>query len=260
MTTKNRALLGVALLAALAGCAASDADRAASMSERERLSYALGMGQAELLQQYGLIVDAELYSQGLEDGLAGGQTRLAAREATALRGALQEVLRTRQEAMRQQLQQLAEKNREAGEAYRVGYAAREGAVTLPSGLLYSVLRDGDGEMPVAGDRVVVNYRGNLIDGTEFDSSYARRQPVTVALDAVIAGWNEALQRMPVGSKWELVLPPELGYGERPLGKRIGPNATLIFEVELLAIEGGTSGAANGEASSVERETNNDGAA
>jgi FKBP-type peptidyl-prolyl cis-trans isomerase FklB len=110
-------------------------------------------------------------------------------------------------------------------------------VTTPSGLQYKILKEGTGPKPTAADKVVCNYRGTLINGTEFDSSYKRGQPATFPVGQVIKGWTEALQLMPVGSKWQLFIPPDLAYGERGAGNDIGPDSTLIFEVELLSIEG-----------------------
>jgi FKBP-type peptidyl-prolyl cis-trans isomerase FklB len=122
-----------------------------------------------------------------------------------------------------------------GDAFLAANKAKEGVVTLPNGLQYQVIKAGDGKKPTAEDLVEVHYRGKLIDGTEFDSSYAKGQPAVFKVSGVIPGWNEALKLMPVGSRWQLVIPPQLGYGERGAGRDIGPNATLIFDVELLAI-------------------------
>jgi FKBP-type peptidyl-prolyl cis-trans isomerase len=145
---------------------------------------------------------------------------------------LQNEVRQKQEAKR-----LAEteSNKKDGAAFLAANATKEGVVTLPSGLQYKILVAGTGPKPSATDSVVCNYRGTLLDNTEFDSSYKRGQPATFNVGAVIKGWSEALQLMPVGSKWQLFIPPDLAYGER--GKNpIGPNATLIFEVELVSIQ------------------------
>ena len=117
-----------------------------------------------------------------------------------------------------------------------GNKTKEGIVTLPSGLQYKIMKEGTGPKPTASDSVVCNYRGTLINGTEFDSSYKRGQPATFPVNGVIKGWTEALQLMPVGSKWQLFVPADLAYGDRGAGADIGPDATLIFEVELLSIE------------------------
>ena len=128
-------------------------------------------------------------------------------------------------------------NKKEGEDFLAANKSKEGVVTLPSGLQYKVLKEGTGPKPSPTDSVVCNYRGTLINGTEFDSSYKRGQPATFPVNGVIKGWTEALQLMPVGSKWQLFIPPDLAYGQRGAGADIGPNATLIFEVELLSIQG-----------------------
>ena len=131
---------------------------------------------------------------------------------------------------------LAEENLLQGEAFLAENEKREGVITLPSGLQYEVMREGSGDMPAATDTVVTHYRGSLIDGKEFDSSHRRGEPASFPVNRVIAGWTEALQLMKVGSKWKLFIPSSLAYGERGAGGAIGENATLIFEVELLAIQ------------------------
>jgi FKBP-type peptidyl-prolyl cis-trans isomerase FklB len=130
-----------------------------------------------------------------------------------------------------------EPNKKAGDAFLAANKTKEGVVTLPSGLQYKILKEGTGPKPTPADSVVCNYRGTLIDGKEFDSSYKRGQPATFPVGQVIKGWTEALQLMPVGSKWQLFVPPDLAYGDRGAGPDIGPGATLIFEVELISIKG-----------------------
>ena len=137
---------------------------------------------------------------------------------------------------------MAEDNKVQGEAFLAANKTKEGVVTLPSGLQYKIIKEGNGKKPTRANTVVLNYRGTLINGAEFSSSYRARQPATIKVADTIPGWAEALQLMPVGSKWQLFIPPELAYGEQGMGKgrrpdhKIGPNATLIFEVELLAVE------------------------
>ena len=140
-----------------------------------------------------------------------------------------------QTAQQQQFEEATERNIAEGQAYLAENGQREGVVITESGLQYEVLTQGDGPRPSATQQVSVNYRGTLIDGTEFDSSYERGEPATFPVNRVIGGWTEALQLMSVGSKYRLVIPSNLAYGERGSGPTIGPNATLIFEVELLAI-------------------------
>jgi FKBP-type peptidyl-prolyl cis-trans isomerase FklB len=150
--------------------------------------------------------------------------------------AVQADVRKRQEA---KLQVAGETNKQEGEAFLAANKTQEGVVALPSGLQYKVLKEGTGPKPTATDSVVCNYRGTLLNNTEFDSSYKRGQPITLPVNGVIKGWTEALQLMPVGSKWQLFVPSELAYGARGAGGAggaIGPNATLVFEIELLSIQ------------------------
>ena len=146
---------------------------------------------------------------------------------------LQSEVRKRQQEL---AQQLGDANKKQGMAFLEANKTMDGVVTLPSGLQYKVLQEGTGPKPAPTDTVICNYRGTLLDSTEFDSSYKRGQPATFPVAGVIKGWTEALQLMSVGSKWQLFIPPELAYGERGFGGQIGPNATLIFEVELLSIQ------------------------
>jgi FKBP-type peptidyl-prolyl cis-trans isomerase len=177
--------------------------------------------------------DPALLTRGLKDGLAGGKTLLTDAEAQTVLTDMQKEMRDKQQA-KQQAEGAA--NKKEGEAFLAANKGKEGVVTLPSGLEYKILKAGTGAKPTAGDSVVCNYRGTLINGTEFDSSYKRGQPTTFPVGGVIKGWTEALQLMPVGSKWQLFVPSDLAYGERGAGADIGPDTTLIFEVELLSIE------------------------
>jgi FKBP-type peptidyl-prolyl cis-trans isomerase FklB len=206
-------------------------------TRKEKFSYALGMnigtGLENNLKKQSVEVDSNLVSQGLKDAMAGGKTRLTQEEAQAVLTEVQtEVKKQQQEKM----QQAAAANKTEGEAFLAANKSKEGVVTLASGLQYKILTAGTGPKPTASDSVVCNYRGTLINGTEFDSSYKRGQPATFGVGQVIKGWTEALQLMPVGSKWQLFVPSSLAYGERGAGAEIGPNATLIFEVELLSIQ------------------------
>jgi FKBP-type peptidyl-prolyl cis-trans isomerase len=171
--------------------------------------------------------------QGLEDAMAGGKTLLSEDEARATLTEFQADMRKK---MQEKMQAAGETNKKEGAEFLAANKAKEGVVTLPSGLQYKILTAGTGPKPTASDSVVCNYRGTLIDGKEFDSSYKRGQPATFPVSGVIKGWTEALQLMPVGSKWQLVVPSDLAYGERGQGQDIAPNATLIFEVELLSIQ------------------------
>jgi FKBP-type peptidyl-prolyl cis-trans isomerase len=203
-------------------------------TQKDKASYAIGLNLGRGLHRDSVDVDPKIFLQGLEDALAGGKTLLSDDEVKATMTTLQEDVRKKQEEKRQAL---VEGNKKEGEAFLAANTAKEGVVTLPSGLQYKILKEGSGPKPSASDTVVCNYRGILPDNTEFDSSYKRGQPATFAVGQVIKGWTEALQLMPIGSKWQLFIPSDLAYGERGQGPVIGPNATLIFEVELLSIQG-----------------------
>ncbi len=202
-------------------------------TEKDKVSYAIGMNIGKSLHRDSVDVDTNLLVRGLSDSLAGGAPLLTDQEAQTILTALQTSLRAKQQ---EKMQAMAETNQKAGEAFLAANKLKEGIVTLPSGLQYRILKAGDGPKPTATDTVTVNYRGTLIDGTEFDSSYKRNEPATFPVNQVIKGWSEAVQLMPVGSKWQIFIPAELAYGPRGAGAAIGPNATLIFEVELLSIK------------------------
>ena len=203
-------------------------------TQRDKVSYALGMNIAKNLQRQSVDVDPEVLSRALKDVLGGNKTLLTEDEAKATLIALQNDMRA---AQQDKAEQLAVANKKEGEDFLAANKSKEGVVALPSGLQYKILKEGTGPKPSASDSVVCNYRGTLISGTEFDSSYKRGQPATFPVNGVIKGWTEALQLMPVGSKWELFIPPDLAYGDHGAGPDIGPAATLIFEVELLSIQG-----------------------
>ncbi|HMD96410.1 MAG TPA: FKBP-type peptidyl-prolyl cis-trans isomerase [Terriglobia bacterium] len=201
---------------------------------KDKASYAIGLSIGKSLQRDAVDVDPNILLRGIKDSLAGGKTLLTDDEAKAALAAVQSDLRQKQQA---KMQQAGASNLKDGQAFLAANKAKEGVVTLPSGLQYKILKEGTGPKPSAADSVVCNYRGTLLDNTEFDSSYKRGQPATFGVGQVIKGWTEALQLMPVGSKWQLFIPSDLAYGPRGgPGGSIGPNATLIFEVELLSIE------------------------
>ncbi|MGA7848453.1 MAG: FKBP-type peptidyl-prolyl cis-trans isomerase [Terriglobales bacterium] len=206
-------------------------------TKKEKFSYALGMSIGTQvggnLKKQSVEVDPNLVSQGMKDALSGAKPRLTQEEAQAVLTEVQTEVRKEQQ---EKMQAAAATNKSEGEAFLAANKSKEGVVTLPDGLQYKILNAGTGPKPTASDSVVCNYRGTLINGTEFDSSYKRGQPATFGVGQVIKGWTEALQLMPVGSKWQLFIPSSLAYGERGAGADIGPNATLIFEVELLSIQ------------------------
>jgi FKBP-type peptidyl-prolyl cis-trans isomerase FklB len=206
-------------------------------TRKQKFSYALGMniatGLGANLKKQGVEVDWSLLAQGLKDGSSGKGTRLSEDEAkTVLNEVQTEVHKEQQDKMKE----AGDKNKTEGQAFLAANKAKDGVKTLPSGLQYKVITEGTGPKPTTTDTVVCNYRGTLINGTEFDSSYKRGEPATFPVGGVIKGWTEALQLMPVGSKWQLFVPSDLAYGERGAGAEIGPNSTLIFEVELISIK------------------------
>jgi FKBP-type peptidyl-prolyl cis-trans isomerase FklB len=201
---------------------------------RDKTSYALGLNLGNTLRKQSVEIDPNVLLQGLKDALAGAKTLMSEDEARAALAQLQQDLRAKRE---EQMKHAAETNKTEGEGFLAANKTKQGVVTLPSGLQYKVLTPGSGPKPALSDTVACNYRGTLIDGTEFDSSYKRGEPATFPVSGVIKGWTEALLLMPVGSKWQLFIPAELAYGERGIGTDIGPNATLIFEVEMISIKG-----------------------
>ena len=201
-------------------------------TEKDKQSYAIGLNIGKSLHRDGVDVEPKVFLQGLQDALAGGKVLLTDDEMKTVMTDLQKDL---QQKLAEKRQALIESNKKDGAAFLAANATKPGVVTLPSGLQYKVLVAGTGPKPSATDSVVCNYRGTLLDNTEFDSSYKRGQPATFPVSGVIKGWTEALQLMPVGSKWQLFIPSDLAYGERGQGP-IGPNATLVFEVELISIK------------------------
>jgi FKBP-type peptidyl-prolyl cis-trans isomerase len=229
MTVMWLAILGVALLASRAGAE----ETAVLKTQKEKVSYGIGVDLAKTFRSQGIEVDLDLLVRGLKDGLSGG--KLLIPEAD-LRTVLAEFRAELMQKRAQEMKLAAEENRKKGEAFLAENSTREGVMTMPSGLQYKILKLGSGRTPTEADTVEVNYRGTLINGTEFDSSYRTGKPATFKVAAVIPGWIEALKLMPVGSKWQLFIPPQLAYGERGAGSDIGPDETLVFEVELLAIK------------------------
>jgi FKBP-type peptidyl-prolyl cis-trans isomerase FklB len=201
---------------------------------KDKASYAIGMNIGKGLHKDSVDVDPAILLRGLKDGMAGGKTLLTDDEAKSAMVAIQADLRKKQEA---KMAVVGDANKKEGDEFLAENKTKEGVVTLPSGLQYKILKQGTGPKPSASDSVVCNYKGRLIDNTEFDSSYKRGQPATFPVGQVIKGWTEVLQLMPVGSKWQVFVPSDLAYGLRAPGGAIGPNATLIFEIELLSIQG-----------------------
>ncbi|GAB4227893.1 MAG: macrophage infectivity potentiator Mip [Deltaproteobacteria bacterium] len=213
--------------------AAFAADAPGITGEKEKLSYSIGMDIGGNLKRQSVEVDAEFLSKGFKDSYGGGKTLLTEDEARQAIMAFQKTLMAKQA---ETMHKLAEKNKADGEKFLAENAKKEGVKTLPSGLQYKEITPGTGKRPKASDTVTTHYRGTLIDGTEFDSSLKRGQPATFQVSGVIPGWTEALQLMKEGAKWQLFIPSNLAYGERGAGREIGPNATLVFEVELLSVK------------------------
>jgi len=199
--------------------------------DKVRLSYSVGYQVGGDFLRQGTDINPELLLKGVEDALAGNEPLMTPQE---MRTTLVELQKTVTAAQEQKRKAEAETNLLAGKAFLSENANKEGIKTLPSGLQYKVIAEGSGRTPKAEDTVTVHYRGTLIDGTEFDSSYSRGKPATFGVGRVIAGWTEALQLMKEGAKWQLFIPPELAYGDKQTGK-IEPNSTLIFEVELISV-------------------------
>jgi FKBP-type peptidyl-prolyl cis-trans isomerase FklB len=202
-------------------------------TEKEKFSYALGMKMGSNFKKQEVEVDPAILERGLKDALAGGKTLLTEQEAQSSLMEVQNEIRQKQQA---KMQEEGSANKKAGEDFLAANKGKEGVVTLPSGLEYKILKEGTGPKPAASDTVECNYRGTLIDGKEFDSSAKHGGPATFPVSGVIKGWTEALQLMPVGSKWQLFIPPDMAYGDRGAGPEIGPDATLIFDVELVSIK------------------------
>jgi FKBP-type peptidyl-prolyl cis-trans isomerase FklB len=199
---------------------------------KQKASYAIGQNIGKGLKKDEVDVDGTSLARGIRDALAGNKSLLTDEEAKASLMALANEVRAKQQV---KLDQVAAVNKKEGEAFLTANKTKDGVVALPSGLQYKIEKAGNGPKPTAADSVTCNYRGTLIDGKEFDSSYKRGQPLTIPVSGVIKGWTEAMQLMPVGSKWQLFIPPDLGYGNQAMGQDIQPGSTLIFEVELLSI-------------------------
>jgi len=201
-------------------------------TKTERVSYCIGADIGSNMKRQGVEVDPDILAKGLGDALFDREVLI---DEDARREILTAFSNEMREKAQQRMKEMAETNKKAADEFLAENAKKEGVVTLPSGLQYKVITEGDGATPKRTDTVSTHYRGTLLDGTEFDSSHKRGQPATFPVGGVIKGWTEALQLMKVGSKWQLFVPPDLGYGERG-SRNIEPNSALIFEVELLSIE------------------------
>jgi FKBP-type peptidyl-prolyl cis-trans isomerase FklB len=203
-------------------------------TQKQKASYAVGANIGRGLHRDGVDVDPAIVARGLRDALAGAKLQLTDEEMKAALTTLTAEMKKKQDA---ETAAVSEANKKEGETFLAANKSKEGVTTLPDGLQYKILTPGNGPKPTPTDTVVANYKGTLINGTEFDSSYKRGQPVTFPVGQVIKGWTEVLQLMPVGSKWEVYIPSDLAYGPQGPGRGpIGPNETLIFEIELVSIQ------------------------
>jgi FKBP-type peptidyl-prolyl cis-trans isomerase len=218
---------------AKAPAAASQAPAPAFKTQKEKVSYAIGMEMGKGVKAQGMDVDPGILAQGLKDAMSGAKPQMSEEE-------LKQVITALQQEMRQKQMQIqgaaAAENKTKGDAFLATNAKKDGVVALPDGLQYKILAAGEGKKPAETDTVLCNYKGTFLDGTEFDSSTQAGKPVPFEVKNVIPGFKEVLQMMPVGSKWQVFVPSNLAYGERGAGNVIGPNATLIFEIELVSIE------------------------
>jgi len=222
--------LAIVLLPTFAAAAAQDTPEL--KTEKDKFSYALGMNFGENFRKQGLDLDPAVFAKAFAESFNGGKTAMTDQEMQTLLQAAAQEIRKKQAAQQAAKGDEAQKE---GEAFLAANKTKEGVVTLPSGLQYKILKAGTGDKPTLDDTVVCNYKGTLINGTEFDASEKHGGPATFPVKRVIAGWTEALQLMQVGSKWQLFVPANLAYGANGPGD-IGPNATLIFEVELVSIQ------------------------
>ncbi|MBI3606564.1 MAG: FKBP-type peptidyl-prolyl cis-trans isomerase [Nitrospirae bacterium] len=224
--------VAVVVLAVFTGFANAQ-DKPVLKTDKDKVSYSIGLDIGTNFKRQSVDLDPKALAAGIADGLSGGKPLLSEDEVRKVLAEFRQQMTTKAQQM---AQQAADKNQKDGEAFLAENKKKPGVVTLPSGLQYKVIKEGTGKIPKATDTVETHYRGTLIDGTEFDSSYKRNEPASFPVNGVIKGWTEALQLMKVGSKWQLVVPSTLAYGAQGAGQLIGPNATLIFEVELLSIK------------------------
>ena len=226
-------LLAMQAQAQNAGAPATQPGQTAPSTQKDKVSYGVGVQVARSLKSQGLDINPDLLVQGLKDALAGQKLLMTDEELNNTMAALQQEL-AQKEAQAKAKE--ATDNKKAGDAFLADNAKKDGVVSLPSGLQYKIVKAADGRKPTDADTVSCNYRGTLIDGTEFDKNQPG-QPASFQVGAVIPGFKEGLKLMPMGSTWQFFIPPQLAYGERGAGNVIGPNTTLVFEVELISIKG-----------------------
>ncbi|MBI5328030.1 MAG: FKBP-type peptidyl-prolyl cis-trans isomerase [Deltaproteobacteria bacterium] len=226
------AALGIVFLAAQVNAG----DNTVLKNEKDKISYGIGLSIGSNFKGQSVDINPDVLLRGIKDALSGSKPLMTEKEIQEIMAAFQKEMTAKQA---ERMKVLAEKNKKDGEAFLTENKKKDGVKTTSSGLQYKIIKAGSGAKPKTTDSVTVNYRGTLIDGKEFDNSYKRGEPATFSLNGIIPGWVEALQLMPVGSKWQLFLPPSLAYGERGTGREIGPNTALIFEIDLVSINSAT---------------------
>jgi FKBP-type peptidyl-prolyl cis-trans isomerase FklB len=226
-------LIAIALVLLIFGSMVIAQKKGTPKTKKEKISYSIGVNIGKNMKTQGMDLDQGLLTQGIKDGLNSSKTAMSEKDIEATMTTFQQEMMGK---MQTKQKVVGEKNAKEGEAFLAANKIKEGVVTLPSGLQYKILKSGDGSKPTKDQTVKCHYRGTLIDGTEFDSSYKRGEPTEFPVGQVIKGWTEALQLMPVGSKWQLFIPSDLAYGPNGAGQMIGPNATLIFDIELVSIK------------------------
>lgn len=206
-------------------------------TDKEKLSYSLGAQIGQDIKRNEVEIDVDVFSRAMREAISGAKAAMTEEE---IRNTMQAFQQTMREKAMVKMQQMGEKNKKTSDEFLAANKTKEGVKTLPSGIQYQVITTGKGKKPTLKDQVVAHYTGTLIDGTEFDSSVKRGEPATFPLNSVIKGWQEVMPLMTVGSKWKVVIPPELGYGPRGAGQQIGPNQVLVFDIELLDVKKGTT--------------------
>lgn len=235
-----RLFAAMSLLLFVVGCTTEEAKVTPEVkldTPKSRISYTIGVNIGQDFKTQKMDIDTDILLMGLKDSMAGKELRLSDDEMVA---EIQSFQQEMQAKMAVEMETMAAQNLAAGEAFLAENAKQDGVVVTESGLQYKIVEAGDGDSPLAADMVTVHYRGTLIDGKQFDSSYDRGQPATFPVGGVIAGWTEALQLMKPGAKWQLAIPAELAYGERGAGQDIGPNSALLFDVELISVAKGAN--------------------